>query len=398
MKVASIVEAVKRHNLSPGRRIRPYLVHTGQHYDPLMSAVFFADLGLPAPDVDLGVGSGSAASQTAEIMRRFEPVVLAERPDVVVVVGDVNSTVACALVAAKATYPEPTAATGRTRPLLAHIEGGLRSFDRSMPEELNRIVTDAVSDALFVTEESARRNLLREGASAGRIHLVGNTMVDTLLHHKEKAMGAAILSRLGLDRRGESGAAGRENGAPGSVAAPYALVTLHRPSNVDREETLRGIVEALRAIARELAVVFPAHPRTRKRLEEFGLAALVHPLDAPAPLGDARGSIHCLPPLGYLDFVCLLANAKVVLTDSGGVQDETTVLGVPCVTLRHNTERPVTLEAGTSVLAGTAPADIIRHALSMVRDPPAARRPEFWDGKAGERIVETLLATAFRAG
>lgn len=287
------------------------LVHTGQHYDEAMSTSFFTDLGLPKPDVYLGVGSGSHAVQTAEIMRQFEGVVLGEKPDVVLVVGDVNSTVACALVAAKIAYD-----TNGTRPLIVHVEAGLRSFDRAMPEEVNRIVTDHVSDMLFVTEESGVENLLHEGIPAEKIHFVGNTMIDSLLFFKDKANESEILSKLGL--KAESGA---KNGGNNSIKR-FALLTLHRPSNVDDRETFLNILEGIEELAATCPIVFSAHPRTRKRIEEFGLQQYFQ-LE---PGSTAATGIRLLEPLGYLDFVCLMQNAAMVVTDSGGIQEETSCL------------------------------------------------------------------------
>lgn len=377
MKIASIVNAIEAHNqlqaIPPIRRI---LVHTGQHYDEQMSNAFFRDLGIPKPDVDLEVGSGSHAQQTAEIMKRFEGVLLKETPDVLLVVGDVNSTAACSLVASKIAYPPPSE---RTRPVIAHVEAGLRSFDLSMPEEINRLVTDALSDFLFITEDSAAENLKNEGVSENKIHWVGNTMVDTLLRHRAKAEKSAILDKLGL----------RTSSDPAGVR-PYALVTLHRPSNVDNPKTFGGILEALSVLARKLPILFPVHPRTASRIREFGLEGSVRLADEVGALDLQSTQIHCVPPLGYLDFLCLTSHARLVLTDSGGVQEETTVLNVPCVTLRENTERPVTVSGGTNVLAGTRKEDILRLADQKLRESPRKNAPKFWDGRAGTRIIEVL--------
>ena len=290
------------------------LVHTGQHYDETMNRVFFRDLGIPRPDANLGVGSASHAVQTAEIMKAFEPVLEAQQPDRVVVVGDVNSTIACALVAVKLGIP------------VAHVEAGLRSGDRTMPEEINRILTDAISDQLFCTEQAGVENLAAEGVRSG-VHLVGNVMVDTLLAHRRRAAESTVLDELGL--------------APGS----YALLTLHRPSNVDRREVLAGLLDAMDAIGRELPLVAPLHPRLRAALAEHGLAERLAALPR----------LKTLPPQGYLDFLKLMSEARVVLTDSGGIQEETTILGVPCLTLRHNTERPATVELGHESAGGHEP-------------------------------------------
>lgn len=340
MKMAPVILEMQRRGISQ------LLVHTGQHYDPQMSRVFIEELGMPKPDVHLGVGSGSHAQQMARIMLEFERVCLEHSFELVVVGGDVNSTAACALVAAKLCIP------------VAHVEAGLRSFDRTMPEEINRVVTDHLSGLLFTSEESGSRNLYREGIPADRVHFVGNCMIDSLLGHKEKAMARRSWERFGLRPRG------------------YGLVTLHRPSNVDDDEVLAGILGALRRIAATLPLIFPAHPRTSRRLEGLDL--------------EGEG-ITVLGPLGYLDFLSLMVEARVVVTDSGGIQEETTALGVPCVTVRDNTERPVTLEMGTNRLAGTRPEGIVaavHDALSWER--AALPSPPLWDGKAASRIVDAI--------
>ncbi|HZD33387.1 MAG TPA: UDP-N-acetylglucosamine 2-epimerase (non-hydrolyzing), partial [Candidatus Angelobacter sp.] len=352
MKVAPIIAAIDARNHLPragtGRfttgAIQHVLVHTGQHYDHVMSDSFFADLNLPKPDAHMGVGSGSHASQTAEIMKKFEEILLQHKPDILIVVGDVNSTLACALVAAKISFDE-----AGTRPLIAHVEAGLRSFDRTMPEEINRILTDHLADFLFVTEESGMRNLAREGIPAEKTHYVGNTMIDSLLACKEKANGSTILDQLDLRN------AQAKNGS--DQAASYVLLTLHRPANVDRPDALLSILQGLEEVVRKYPVVFPAHPRTQKRIREFGLDHYFksnHPQDGLGIPGvlSGRAAIRMIEPLGYLDFLCLVKNAKLVVTDSGGIQEETTCLAVPCVTVRENTERPVTVECGTNVLAG----------------------------------------------
>jgi UDP-N-acetylglucosamine 2-epimerase (non-hydrolysing) len=321
------------------------LVHTGQHYDDKMSGQFFADLGLPTPDYNLEVGSGSHAQQTAEIMKRFEPVVLGEKPAAVLVVGDVNSTMACALVAAKLQIP------------VIHVESGLRSFDRSMPEEINRVMTDAIAGVLLVTEESGRHNLLAEGISSDRIHLVGNLMIDTLLLQAERASHSNILSRLNVNGK------------------PFGLVTLHRPANVDEPGQLMEILEALSAIAAEAPLYFPVHPRTRARLESSGFSA---------------AGMRLIDPLGYLDFLCLMSHSSIVLTDSGGIQEETTALGIPCLTLRDNTERPVTVDEGTNIVAGTRKSTILAAWEQMKNAPKRGRIPRFWDGHAAERCLSVL--------
>jgi len=369
VKIAPILRAIDLHAQgATGAPIESVLVHTEQHYDDDMSANFFTDLGIRRPDRTLGVGSGSHATQTADVMRRFEPVVMEERPDAVLVVGDVNSTVACALTAVKLGVR------------VAHVEAGLRSFDRTMPEEINRLVTDAVADLLFTSEESANDNLRREGHTAEKICFVGNVMIDSLVWCRSVASRSTVLERLGL-------------AVSGNGARRYALVTMHRPSNVDSAEKLEAILGALAQLAEETPVVLPAHPRTRARIVEFGLTRYVsEQLDGRGPAPLAAGRITLLPPVGYVDFFRLMSAARVVLTDSGGIQEETTCLGVPCLTLRENTERPVTLTCGTNTLVGTDPARIIagaRHALS--NGMPAATLPPLWDGHAAERIVRVLV-------
>jgi len=350
MKVAPVVEAMGRR----AGEFTPLVVHTGQHYDARMSDAFFRDLGLPEPDVYLGVGSGSHAQQTAAVMQLFEPVVLHEKPDWVLVVGDVNSTLACALVCAKLLVP------------VAHVEAGLRSRDRAMPEEINRLLTDQLADLLLTPSADADRNLLDEGVPAERIKLVGNVMIDSLLKHLELSRASRVRETLGV------------------AGEPYAVVTLHRPSNVDDPETLRGIVSALERVGARLPVVFPAHPRTRKMLAEFGLLEDV----------ERAGYLRLVEPLGYLDFLRLYSGASLVLTDSGGIQEETTALGIPCLTLRENTERPVTVELGTNQIVGTDPERILSAALVALEsartdEPP--RVPPLWDGKTADRILDALL-------
>jgi UDP-N-acetylglucosamine 2-epimerase (non-hydrolysing) len=386
MKIASIIDAIQAHNQSGVRPIDYVLVHTGQHYDERMSQAFFRDLDIPKPHFDLEVGSSSHALQTAEIMKRFEPVLLEQQPDVVLVVGDVNSTVACSLVASKVSYAERLPKPQRVRPLIAHVEAGLRSSDRSMPEEINRIVTDTIADLLFITEEEAKENLIREGVPSEKIYFVGNTMVDTLLKHRHAAQSSGILSRLGLKADSQSSSGRNE-----PSCREYGVVTLHRPSNVDDADTFRQIVEALAVVAERLPLYFPVHPRTMNRINESRLESYFTFVPAHAEVGPRIQTIHCLEPLGYLDFLCLMSNAKLVLTDSGGIQEETTVLGVPCVTLRKNTERPVTIRQGTNVLAGIRKEDIVRHALSKLNQGTMEpSKPKFWDGNAGRRIVGFL--------
>lgn len=335
-------------------RIVPALVHTGQHYDDAMSDQFFRDLLLESPLVNLGVGSGSHAGQTAEVMRRLEPFLIAWRPDLVLVVGDVNSTLAAALTAVKLGIP------------VAHVEAGLRSFDRRMPEEINRLLTDTIADQLFVTEKSGQENLLREGIAPEKIHFVGNVMIDALEMCRPRWTRSAIVDALGLSQ-------------------PYAVVTLHRPSNVDDPATLSGYLSAFEEVSTHLPVVFPIHPRVRSRISASGRSAGV---EKTGPTG--AGMVY-LDPLGYLDFIALLSQARLVLTDSGGVQEETTALGVPCLTLRGTTERPVTVTHGTNRVIGAGPARVVDEARRAMERPLRTRgRPPLWDGRTASRIVSVL--------
>jgi len=395
MKAAPIIAAIHQHNQRmehyPGSRepILYLLVHTGQHYDDLMSGTFFRDLKIPMPDVHLGVGSGSHAAQTAEVMKKFEPVLLKQKPDVVVLVGDVNSTLACALVTAKVSFD-----SAGSRPLIAHVEAGLRSFDRSMPEEINRILTDHVSDLLFVTEQSAVRNLRKEGARPDKIRFVGNTMIDSLLAFKDKAEQSTILEELGL--RGQTWTTDRDK-----PVTRYALLTLHRPANVDNRDVFQNILAGLEELRTECLVVFPVHPRTRERIREFGFESRLKPA-ARKGNGDARSSgnyrdrIILTDPLGYLDFLCLMKHATLVVTDSGGIQEETTILGTLCVTVRENTERPITVESGTNTIAGTK-TETIRDAIrrQLGREMKVGAPPQYWDGQAAKRIIDTLARTHY---
>jgi UDP-N-acetylglucosamine 2-epimerase (non-hydrolysing) len=346
MKIAPIMKALGR-----SERFSAGLVHTGQHYDEAMSRVFFDELAIPRPDIDLNVGSGSHAAQTAAIMTAFEPVLLKDPPALVVVVGDVNSTIACALVASKLHVP------------IAHVEAGLRSFDRAMPEEINRVLTDQISDLLFTTEASAADNLRREGVAAAKIHFVGNVMIDTLLAFREKARAQNVPNRLGLD-------------------GPYGLLTLHRPTNVDSDASFEALLSAIETIAQDIPIVFPVHPRTRPSLLRSDTARrLVE-----------TGRLRLFDPFGYLDFIGLMETSALVLTDSGGIQEETTILGVPCLTLRNNTERPVTVSHGTNIVAGTTRTSILEAWGSVKARGNDPKTPELWDGRAAERIVGVLEA------
>jgi UDP-N-acetylglucosamine 2-epimerase (non-hydrolysing) len=346
MKIAPIHRLMQsQHGFSP------FLIHTGQHYDEKMSQTFFKELGMPEPDLYLGVGSGSHARQTAAIMIELEKIFFEQRPDRIVVVGDVNSTLAASLVAVKLHIP------------VAHVEAGLRSFDRTMPEEINRILTDSVSDLMFVSEKSGLTNLKNEGFSSDKIHLVGNVMIDSLIEHLDKAEASTILDDLGIK------------------SEDYALMTLHRPSNVDDEKVLRDIVSALEVITTNLPVIFPIHPRALKMLQEFKLDQDIRRLN----------NLFLLEPLGYLTFLKLMRYARLILTDSGGIQEETTYLKVPCLTLRQNTERPVTIELGTNRLVGSSKEDIISAVETIISgDGVTGETPPLWDGKSAARIVEIL--------
>ncbi len=346
MKIAPLAKAFEKKGC-----FETFVVHTGQHYDDNMSKLFFEELGIPRPDVNLEVGSGSHAAQTAEIMKRFEPVVVKYKPDYVLVVGDVNSTIACGLVAVKLGIK------------LIHVEAGLRSFDRTMPEEVNRVLTDALSDLLFVTERSGVDNLRNEGIDSNKVHFVGNVMIDNLLAYKARAQQSDVLGRLGL-------------------AGDFAVITLHRPSNVDDMQRFGQIITAFEEIQKDMKLVFPVHPRTRSNIRASTLEKRV----------EAMNNLLLLEPVGYLDFLCLMSNAAIVLTDSGGIQEETTVLGVPCMTLRDNTERPVTITEGTNRLVKVTADSIVKNYREIMsrRDSYKSRVPELWDGKAAERIAKVI--------
>ena len=348
MKIAPVMWEVQRR-AAAGRGVEAYLVHTGQHYDQKMSETFFEQLHIPRPDVDLGVGSGSHAVQTAEVMKRIEPVIAEQKPDVLVVVGDVNSTIAAALTAVKMGVP------------VAHVEAGLRSYDRTMPEEINRVLTDSISQWLFVSERAGVANLRKEGIPDEKVFFVGNVMIDTLLATRSRFEQSSVLRDMGIAERS------------------YAVVTLHRPSNVDDPKVLSGLIGVLEELQREIPLVFPIHPRTRKALNGRQAA------DMP--------NLRLVDPMGYFDFMKLVGSARLVLTDSGGIQEESTVLGVPCLTLRNNTERPATVDEGTNVLIGQDPAKILTAARKVLASPPpsSGRVPELWDGRAAGRILDVLM-------
>jgi UDP-N-acetylglucosamine 2-epimerase (non-hydrolysing) len=350
VKISPLLRVMRRYT-----QIQPILVHTGQHYDETLSDIFFRQMKIPKPDVNLDVGSGSHAWQTAEILKRIESLLLEQRPDLVLVVGDVNSTIAATLAATKLCIP------------VAHVEAGLRSFDRSMPEEINRVLTDAVADYMFVTEEDAIANLAREGRPRESIFFVGNVMIDALLHFLPIAQKSSICDELALKN--------------GDGCRSFCVLTLHRPANVDSVETLQSLLLAVDEVADLMPVIFPVHPRTQHRLADLGIRN--------------RSQIRMIPPLGYLDFLCLLSRAKIVLTDSGGIQEETTALGIPCLTLRENTERPVTVTEGTNQIVGQNSDRIIAAAREIVSGKRITGRvPRLWDGHASERIVEIILREA----
>lgn len=348
MKIAPIVREMQRRS----DEFLPMIVHTGQHYDEAMSDSFFVDLGIPKPDFHLEIGSASHAVQTAKIMIAFEPIVLAEKPDWVLVVGDVNSTIACALVCAKLGVK------------IAHVEAGLRSRDRTMPEEINRILTDSISDLLLTTSQDADENLKQEGVAAEKIKFVGNVMIDSLFYNLEKAKNLKVRENFGLNGK------------------DYAVLTLHRPSNVDEKDVFGGLLDALISISEKLPVIFPVHPRTRANIAKFGFNEAI-----------ANSNIRLIEPLGYLDFMNLYSGARLVLTDSGGLQEETTALGIPCLTLRENTERPITIELGTNQLVGTNPEKIKQSAFEILENDSKTDKqiPPLWDGNAAERICDTLF-------
>ena len=343
MKVAPIHYLMKNSH-----KINPLLVHTGQHYDEKMSKTFFIELEMPEPDLYLGVGSGTHAQQTAAVMVAMEKMLQEERPDWLLVVGDVNSTLASSIAAAKLNIP------------VAHVESGLRSFDRQMPEEINRILTDSIADMLFVTEQSGLDNLEKEGIPSEKVRFVGNVMIDSLVQHLQKASQENTLKDMQVE------------------PDQYVLMTLHRPSNVDNKENFIKILNAVQTIKKDYPIIFPIHPRSKKMIDEFGLQSLVD-------------GVKLVEPLGYLAFLNLMSKAKLVLTDSGGIQEETTYLGIPCLTIRENTERPVTVEIGTNRLVGVETKDILGAYSAIFSEVKKAQIPPLWDGKAAERIVDFFL-------
>jgi len=350
MKVAPLLEEFKNH-----QDIESQLLHTGQHYDYEMSKIFFDELGIPKPDFHLGVGSGTHAEQTAKVMTEFEKVLEKEQPDWVVVVGDVNPTMACTIVANKMGVK------------VAHVEAGLRSYDRNMPEEINRVLTDSIADLLLTPSIDGNMNLKKEGITDEKIKFVGNIMIDTLFNMRKRSDESTILGDLGIEEKG------------------YMLVTLHRPSNVDQKETLNNFVRVLKETAQNLPMVWPVHPRSKNNAEKFGLWEELQAID----------NLHLLEPVGYLDNVCLMNNARLVLTDSGGIQEETTALGVPCLTARENTERPITITEGTNTLVGTDPEVILdhieKHLQEGIGDNKELPKPLYWDGNTAKRIVNAIL-------
>lgn len=365
VKIASIVRELKK------KKLEYQIIHTGQHYDVEMSKSFFDDLRLPKPDIYLGVGSGTHSEQTGKIMIEFEKVCTELKPDLVVVVGDVNSTIGCALVAVKLFIP------------VAHVEAGLRSFDRTMPEEINRVLTDQISDFLFTTCEDANMNLKKEGIPESRIFFVGNVMIDSLMKHIEISKNSSILDNLGLRKEGS--------------VDRYAVLTLHRPSNVDNSVTLQGIFTALNRLSKDIPVIFPAHPRTIKKIKDFKLEEMITFKEniSSIELNETERKVLAMLPLGYLDFLCLMSNARLLLTDSGGIQEETMILGIPCLTIRNNTERPITVREGTNIVVGNNPDKIMNAAIGVLKNGTSRKRiPKYWDGKAAERIIK-ILASKF---
>ena len=373
MKVAPLIRAIHNHNNTNGDNITPLLVHTGQHYHANMSDSFFKDLQLPEADIHLGIGSGTHGEQTGKVLIEFEKILFNEDPDLVIVVGDVNSTLACTLAAAKLHIP------------VAHVESGLRSFDRKMPEEINRIVTDALSDYLFTPSPDGDENLLKEGISKHKIFLVGDIMVDSLLFNLEKARESLILKKLGLQKKFSTDHC--------QLATDYCLLTLHRPSNVDNKASFSRILQGLREVNSRIPIIFPIHPRTRKQIYKHGMESAFKFHDVPdmKPEDYDNDMIHCFEPFGYLDFLNLMSHARVVMTDSGGIQEETTVLDIPCITLRDTTERPITLTRGTNVLVHDDPHKIKTEFVKALEgNSKKGKCPDNWDGHTAERIIGIL--------
>ena len=380
MKVAPLIRAIHAHNKLNGDNVYPLLVHTGQHYDVNMSDSFFKDLQLPEPDIYLGVGSGTHGEQTGKVLIEFEKVLFSEKPDLVIVVGDVNSTLACTLAASKLHIP------------VAHVESGLRSFDRKMPEEINRIITDALSDYLFTPSPDGDENLIKEGISKEKVFLVGDIMVDSLLYNLENAKETHILELLSLQPAQQPTSNNLQSTIfNGQSVRPYALLTLHRPSNVDNKDAFLRIINALTEISKRIPILFPAHPRTRKQIEAFGFQHhFINLTNNKSRI--TNNGIYLANPFGYLDFLNLMAHAKIVLTDSGGIQEETTVLNIPCVTLRDTTERPITLTEGTNVLVHNDHKKIVEEVTKILNgNLRPGTCPDIWDGHTAERIVEILV-------
>jgi UDP-N-acetylglucosamine 2-epimerase (non-hydrolysing) len=373
VKIAPLIREINTYNRTSGSRINPFLVHTGQHYDNSLSGSFFKDLDLPKPDIDLGIGSGSHGEQTGRTLIEFEKVLFREQPDLVIVVGDVNSTLACALAAVKLHIP------------VAHVEAGLRSYDRNMPEEINRVLTDAVSDYLFTPSSDGNKNLSMEGIPEEKIYLVGDIMIDSLSYNLSRAKETDILKRLKLVDGNQK-------------VLPYGLLTLHRPSNVDDKDSFKKIIHGLQEVASRIPILFPVHPRTIKQIRAFRMekAFSFHETTDLQPKVYIRknilvNKIHCFEPFSYLDFINMMAHAKVVFTDSGGVQEETTVLNIPCITLRETTERPITVTEGTNVIVHNDSAKIIKEARCVLDGKKKPGHcPKIWDGHTAERIVKIL--------
>jgi len=375
MKIAPLVRAIKAYNRNSQKGIIHYrIIHTRQHYDYEMSRIFFNDLEIPEPDSYLGVGSSSHGEQTGRIIIEFEKILFREKPDLVIVVGDVNSTIACALTAVKMQIP------------VAHVEAGLRSYDRTMPEEINRLLTDVISNYLFTPSLDANENLRGEGIPEEKIFFVGNVMIDSLLFNLDKAKKSNILKELGLQKKSSN--------VKSQFITDYAMLTLHRPNNVDIRKSLYNILIALKRISKKIPIIFPMHPRTRKQIKIFGFQDYFYNFNnSNYRLSNISSGLHCISPLGYLHFVKLMMHAKFIMTDSGGIQEETTALNIPCLTLRDTTERPITINQGTNVLVGNDPDKIVNKAFSILENGISRKKiPKYWDGKTAERIIKVLTA------